>query len=135
MLMSQVPAIAVYAPPAPAVASMAVSFQSRRSIRQDWPGEASALWQVPDGQTLTGKRDRAILATLLGCGLRRRELAELAMESLQHREARWAIVDFIGKERHNQTVRVPNRVKEALDVVKRSRYRERPALPMCLSRG
>jgi site-specific recombinase XerD len=42
-------------------------------------GEASALWQLPDGQTLTGKRNRAILAILLGCGLRRRELAELTL--------------------------------------------------------
>lgn len=35
-------------------------------------GEASASWQLPDPQTLTGKRNRAILAILLGCGLRRR---------------------------------------------------------------
>ena len=57
-------------------------------------GEAAALWQVPDGQTLTGKRNRAILAILLGCGLRRRELAELTLESLQRREERWVIVDL-----------------------------------------
>jgi hypothetical protein len=41
--------------------------------------EARQLWQAPDPDTLKGKRDRAILAVLLGCGLRRRELAELAM--------------------------------------------------------
>ena len=40
-------------------------------------GEASALWQSPDCRTLTGKRNRAIFAILLGCGLRRRELAEI----------------------------------------------------------
>jgi site-specific recombinase XerD len=67
-------------------------------------GEASALWQLPDGQTLTGKRNRAILAILLGCGLRRRELAELVLESLQRREERWAIVDLVGKGRHMRTV-------------------------------
>src|SRR5271168_4820954 len=78
-------------------------------------GEAAALWQVPDGQTLTGKRNRAILAILLGCGLRRRELAELTLESLQRREERWAIVDLIGKGRHIRTVPVPNWVKETLD--------------------
>jgi site-specific recombinase XerC len=78
--------------------------------------EASALWQLPDDQTLTGKRNRAILATLLGCGLRRRELAELASESLQRREERWAIVDSVGKGRHIRTVPVPNWVKETLDV-------------------
>ena len=36
--------------------------------------EASALWQIPNSLTLTGKRNRAIHAILLGCGLRRREL-------------------------------------------------------------
>jgi site-specific recombinase XerD len=78
-------------------------------------GEAAALWQVPDGQTVTGKRNRAILAFLLGCGLRR-ELAQLTLESLQRREERWAIVDLIGKGRHIRTVPVPNWVKETLDV-------------------
>jgi site-specific recombinase XerD len=37
--------------------------------------EARRLWQSPAPNTLKGKRDRAILAVLLGCGLRRRELA------------------------------------------------------------
>src|SRR5215813_10088167 len=39
--------------------------------------EARSLWQLPNSDTLKGKRDRAILAILLGCGLRRRELADL----------------------------------------------------------
>src|SRR5580704_13651952 len=78
-------------------------------------GEASTLWQLPDSQTLTGKRNRAILAILLGCGLRRRELAKLVLESLQRREERWAIVDLVGKGRHIRTVPVPNWVKETLD--------------------
>jgi site-specific recombinase XerD len=69
-------------------------------------GEA-ALWQVPDGQTFYRKRNRAILAILPGCGLRRRELAELTLESLQRWEERWAIVDLIGKGRHIRTVPVP----------------------------
>ena len=43
--------------------------------------EASTLWRLPDGQTLTGKRNRAIFAILLGCGLRRRELAELTLST------------------------------------------------------
>jgi site-specific recombinase XerD len=71
-------------------------------------GEAAALWQIPAGQTLTGKRNRAILPILLGCGLRRRELAELTLESLQRREQRWAIVDLIGKGRYVRAVPVPN---------------------------
>jgi site-specific recombinase XerD len=77
--------------------------------------EALAFWQSPDCRTLTGKRNRAMLAILLGCGLRRRELAELTCESLQRRKGRWAIVDLVGKGRHIRTVPVPNWVKETLD--------------------
>src|SRR4051794_28697042 len=35
--------------------------------------QARALLQVPDPSTLKGKRDRALLGFLLGCGLRRKE--------------------------------------------------------------
>src|SRR5262249_2599651 len=52
--------------------------------------EARALWQSPDAETLKGKRDRAIIAVLLGCGLRRRELANLTFDHFQRREDHWA---------------------------------------------
>jgi site-specific recombinase XerD len=48
--------------------------------------QARALWQVPDPSTLKGKRDRALLGILLGCGLRRREAAELEFARIQRRE-------------------------------------------------
>ena len=35
--------------------------------------EARALWQLPNSHTVKGKRNRAMLAVLLGCGLRRSE--------------------------------------------------------------
>jgi len=63
--------------------------------------EARALWQCPDPETLKGKRDRAIIAVLLGCGLRRRELADLSFHHRQRREDRWAIVDRVGKGGHS----------------------------------
>jgi len=66
--------------------------------------EARTLWQLPNTETLKGKRDRAILATLLGCGLRRRELAELTFYHLQRREDRWVIIDLVGKGGHVRTV-------------------------------
>ena len=50
------------------------------------PGEARRLWQAPDLDTLKGKRDRAILAILLGCGLRRHELADLESTHIRRRE-------------------------------------------------
>ncbi len=48
--------------------------------------QARRLWQLPNAETVKGKRDRAILSILLGCGLRRRELVELTFDHLQQRE-------------------------------------------------
>jgi site-specific recombinase XerD len=76
--------------------------------------QARILWQLPDAGTLKGKRDRAILSILLGCGLRR-ELGELTFDHLQQREGHWAIVDLIGKASHVRTVPVPDWVKETID--------------------
>src|SRR6201984_3321097 len=77
--------------------------------------EARDLWQSPDAETVKGKRDRAIIAVLLGCGLRRRELADLSFDHFQRREDRWAIVDLVGKGGHVRTVPVPDWVKQFLD--------------------
>jgi site-specific recombinase XerD len=77
--------------------------------------EARSLWQRPSIETLKGKRDRAILAILLGCGLRRRELAELTFLHLQRREDHWAIVDLVGKAGHVRTVPLPDWVKRTID--------------------
>ena len=47
--------------------------------------EAQSPLCLPAQDTVVGKRDRAILAIMLGCGLRRRELAELKIDHLQQR--------------------------------------------------
>ena len=44
------------------------------------------LWQAPDRERLKGKRDRALLSALLACGLRRHEVAELAVDHVQQHE-------------------------------------------------
>src|SRR5439155_17005011 len=62
-----------------------------------------------------GKRDRAVLAILLGCGLRRAEVVELKISDLQLREDHWVIADLIGKGRHIRTVPMPTWVKAAID--------------------
>ncbi len=77
--------------------------------------EARRLWQLPDPTTLKGKRDRAIFALLLGCGLRRRELTELTLDHFQRREDHWAIIDLIGKAGHVRTIPVPTWVEQTVD--------------------
>ena len=62
-----------------------------------------------------GKRDRAILALLIGCGLRRAELVGLGLEDFQVREEHWVIADLIGKGKHIRTVPVPVWTKRAVD--------------------
>jgi len=77
--------------------------------------EAAALIDAPDDSTLKGKRDRALLAVMVGCGLRRDELARLTVEHIQQREARWAIVDIIGKRAKVRTVPMAAWVKALID--------------------
>jgi len=77
--------------------------------------QAKALLAVPDRQKLKGKRDYAILALLVGCGLRRRELAGLSVEDIQLRENRWVIADLCGKGGRIRTVAVPVWVKQGIN--------------------
>jgi site-specific recombinase XerD len=70
--------------------------------------QGHALWQAPDKERMKGKRDGALLALLLACGLRRHEVAELTFDHLQQREGHWAIVDLNGKGGHVRTVPVPD---------------------------
>jgi hypothetical protein len=58
------------------------------------------LLAAPHAQTVKGRRDRAILALMLGCGLRRGEVAALRIDHLQQREEHWVIADLIGKAAH-----------------------------------
>lgn len=77
------------------------------------PDQAKSFWQSPDPNRLRGKRDRALLAILLACGLRRHEVAQLTIDHLQQREGHWAIVDLVGKGRHIRTIPVPDWVYNA----------------------
>ena len=60
-------------------------------------------------------RDHAMVAMLIGCGLRRAELLALRLESIQQREEHWVIADLVGKAGHVRTVPIPTWVKAAMD--------------------
>jgi len=59
--------------------------------------QAETMINTPDIDTLSGLRDRALLAVLIGAGLRRTEAAQLEIGHIQQRAGRWVIVDLVGK--------------------------------------
>jgi site-specific recombinase XerD len=88
--------------------------------------EVEDLLDAPDLETLKGKRDYAILAVLIGCGMRRAETAAIQMSMIQTRDRRWVIADMIGKGNSKRTVPIPTWVKEGIDAWVRA---------ACISRG
>src|SRR5918911_805043 len=79
-----------------------------REEAQEWLG-------APDKRTLKGRRDRALLAVLIGCGLRRAEAAALSFEHVQQRDGRWVLVDLVGKRDRVRSVPMPGWAKAAID--------------------
>src|ERR1700680_2602139 len=91
------------------VTSKGIRLGNWLSIRQ-----AQTLLNTPDVNTTKGLRDRAILAVLLGCGLRRSEVAALTFGHVQQRDGRWCIVDLVGKHGRVRTIPTPAWVKLAI---------------------
>jgi site-specific recombinase XerC len=77
-------------------------------------GQGQTLLHAFDRTTLRGKGDRAMVAVLLGCGLRRAEVAAISVGDLQRREEHWVFADLIGKGGHVRTVPVPHWVGSAI---------------------
>jgi len=77
--------------------------------------QAQKLIRTPDITTLKGLRDRAILAVMIGGGLRRSEVANLTFDHVKMREARWLIVDLVGKGRRVRSVPIPAWADSAID--------------------
>ena len=104
-------------------AQIASGIKAVKGIRHEgtrtgnWLGKAQAqqLLNAPDTCRLKGLRDRAILALLVGCGLRRSEVVHLTFDRVQQRDGRWVLVDLIGKRNKIRSVPMPSWAKQAID--------------------
>jgi site-specific recombinase XerD len=92
-----------------------VPFRGRRTGNWLTREEAQKWLNAPDTKTLKGVRDRALLAVLIGCGLRRAEASILSFHHIEQREGRWAIVDIVGKRDKMRTVPMPSWAKTTID--------------------
>lgn len=77
--------------------------------------EGKSLLATEIDEILRSRRNRALLALLVGCGLRRAEVTALRLEDFQLREGHWVIADLIGKGGHIRTIPVPDWIKAAAD--------------------
>jgi site-specific recombinase XerD len=77
--------------------------------------QAQKLLNTPGVTTTKGLRDWATLALLLGCGLRRSEVAALTLALVEQRDGRWCLVDLVGKHGRVRTIPMPTWVKVAQD--------------------
>ena len=104
--------------PAVAAAIERAKGVERRGVRAgNWllKTQVNELLQAPSTTTRKGKRDRAILALLVACGLRRGEVIALTVGQLQQREGRWVIPDLEGKGGRIRTIPMPALVKVRID--------------------
>ena len=79
------------------------------------PEQSRRLLESATPLTARELRDHAMVAMLIGCGLRRAELLALSLESIQQREEHWVIADLVGKGGHVRTVPIPDWVKSTVD--------------------
>ena len=102
----------------PTVFSRVKKIPTRGSRNGNWLTleQAQKLIDAPNVKTLMGKRDRAILSILLGCGLRRAELTSLTVDHLQQRNHIWVLANILGKRNKLRTVVVPDWTMRALEV-------------------
>ncbi len=76
--------------------------------------ELDRILLTPDRSTLRGKRDYALLAVLFSTGIRRRELVDLSVSTIQQRDGQWGLIDLRGKGRKVRSVSLPLWVKDAV---------------------
>jgi site-specific recombinase XerD len=76
--------------------------------------KTEALINVPDGTTTKGKRDRLLLALLIGCALRRSEVVNLKVEDIEYVDGGVALIRITSPSGRLRSVLMPDWVEEAL---------------------
>jgi integrase len=77
--------------------------------------EVDAMLNSIDRSSVRGKRDYAILAVLFATALRRRELVELRVSTIQQRDGQWGFIGLRGKGGKIRNISLPNWVRLAID--------------------
>ena len=77
--------------------------------------EARGLLALPDRSTCKGAQQYLILALLMGCGLRRREAADLTFGHIRELDGSWFIADMRGKRNKIRSIPLAPWVLEAID--------------------
>jgi integrase len=76
------------------------------------PKQAQSLLDAPDTTTLEGRRDAAVLAIAIGCGLRRQDLVQLTFEQIEQRGEVWRLRNLPTKRKATAPPLVPTWAKE-----------------------
>ena len=76
--------------------------------------DAEVLINAPSVSTVRGVRDRALLAILVGCGLRRAELVGLQTEHVDGTSGRWFLMGVTDSRGHSRNVLLPAWAKDAV---------------------
>lgn len=78
--------------------------------------DVQALLKLPYRKTRKGRQHFVILGLMVGCGLRRNEVATLPWSCYQEREGRKCLVDLMGKGEKLRTVPVPDWLAYHMDL-------------------
>ena len=76
--------------------------------------EVDQVLRSVDRSTVRGKRDYAILAVLFATALRRRELVELQVATIQQRDGQWGFIGLRGKGGKVRNISLPGWVRLAV---------------------
>jgi integrase len=76
--------------------------------------QVDAVLKSVNRTSLRGKRDYAILAVLFATALRRRELVELQVATIQERDSQWGLIGLRGKGGKVRNISLPEWVRLAI---------------------